>query len=121
VSIGPLYGLSMLLDMMADDYRLPSYEVAESDARKAFLSAVPRKSKEIKAAVMSACALRGWPALDSHSCDAIVVALHVLAHLEPGTAVEATPLFQGDRRCTDGRKANATTLSRRGRATQPAS
>jgi hypothetical protein len=93
LAIGPYYGLSMVLDAMAVRRRLRDVEIEESDARKAFLSTTPRKSKDIKAAVKRECEAREWPADDEHACDAIVVGLHVLNILEPGRGHETTPLF----------------------------
>ncbi len=91
--IGPLFGLSMKLDEMALRRRLRCFEVYEAEARDAFLSKVPRGTKAIKRAVMDACAERGWPVKDDHSCDAIVVGIHTLSMLSPNTAHESTPLF----------------------------
>lgn len=95
IAIGPVYGLSMRLDEMADELGIDYFEVVESDARKAFLGKVPRKSKEIKAAIRASCVQRNWPAHDEHSCDAIVVGTHALSILEPAHAVSSTPLFSG--------------------------
>lgn len=94
VAIGPYFGLSMKLDEMAVRRRLPHYEVAEQDARKAFLDRVPRGSIAQKRAVIAACYQRGWWAADDHGCDAQCVGVHILGILEPERSHEATPLFQ---------------------------
>lgn len=94
VALGPVFGLSMVLDMMAMKRRLPHYEIAESDARKAFLGKIPKGSKAIKAAIIAECHSRGWWAADDHGCDAQCVGVHILSILEPERSHEATPLFQ---------------------------
>ncbi len=94
VAIGPYFGLSMVLDAMAQKRLMRDVEVAESAARKSFLGKIPRKSKAIKKSVIAGCIERGWPAKDDHCCDAQVIAAHVLAILSPKSAHETTPLFQ---------------------------
>ena len=93
IAIGPVFGLSMVLDVMAQRRRIEHCERAESDARKAFLGKVPRKSKDIKAAVRAACMQRQFPVHDQHSCDAIVMAVFELSLRVPSYAVSSTPLF----------------------------
>lgn len=94
-ALRPLMGMIFLVDMICEELRIRCVEVDEPDARRAFLTKVPRKSKDIKAAVMRACDLRGWPNTDNHAADALCVASFVLEKVEPGSAHKLTPLFMG--------------------------
>lgn len=97
-SIRPLMSMCTLLEMIGDELRLKCVEIDEPAARRAFLTKVPRCSKEIKIAVMEACFVRGWPAKDNHSADALVVASWALELLSPKEAHATTPLFQPKKR-----------------------
>lgn len=97
-AIGPYFGLSMVLDGMATVRGMKHYEVAESDARKAFCGHVPRGSKAQKRAVMTGCHQRGWWCADDHGCDAQCIGAHVLSFLVADLAHETTPLFTKRRR-----------------------
>lgn len=96
IAIGPYFGLSMVLDAMAVSRHIEPVEIDEQGARKTFLGGIPRGSKAIKDRVIAECAARGWPSKDSHTCDAIVVALKILAQRDRKSALAMTPLF-GDR------------------------
>lgn len=92
-TVRPLLGLTTVAEMICDELHIRAAEVEEPDARRAFLTGVPRKRKDIKAAVMRACELRGWPVTCDHEADAFCVASHVLEQLHPGRSHELTPLF----------------------------
>lgn len=91
----PMMGFYAKLQEIADELGLPFHDIYESDARKAFLSPspIPRKSEDIKRAVMAACALRGWPTIDSHSADALCACDLLLAQLDKGSGWNRLPLF----------------------------
>jgi len=92
-SIRPLMGFLMLVECICEELRIRCIELDEPECRRAFLTKVPRKSKDIKAAIISACRQRGWPSVDDHSCDALCVASRALEIVEPGASHETTPLF----------------------------
>lgn len=98
-SIRPLMGLLTVFEMIADELRIPCAEYDEPQARRAFMDGVPRKSKDIKTAVIAACRARGWPARDDHAADALCIGSWALECLEPETAFETTPLFAGGAPC----------------------
>lgn len=93
-SIRPLMSFLTIVEMICDELRIRCVEVDEPECRRAFLTSVPRKSADIKIAVMRGCRLRGWPAMDDHAADALCVASRVLEILSPRSAHETTPLFQ---------------------------
>ena len=95
VELIPIFGMFCKLQEIAFEAGLRFEKFSESDARKAFLSPAPtpRKSKDIKAAVIAACALRGWPATDNHAADALCAADFLLAKLDKGSGWDRTPLF----------------------------
>jgi hypothetical protein len=92
-NIRPLMSFLTIIEMVCDELRIRCVEISESEARRAFMTAVPRKSKDIKLAVMRACRLRGWPFNSNHAADALCVASRALEILEPKTAHQTTPLF----------------------------
>ena len=92
-NIRPLMGFTTIIEMIADELRIRCIEVEESSARADFLEVVPRKSKDIKSAVVQACRDRGWPCPDNHTADALCVGTFVLNKLDPSRAHERTPLF----------------------------
>lgn len=93
-SIRPLMGFLTVLEMICDELKIRCIELSESEARRAFMTAVPRKSKDIKIAVMRACRQRGWPAMDNHAADALCVAARALELVDPSSSHELTPLFR---------------------------
>jgi hypothetical protein len=93
-SIRPLFGILAKIEEIADELRIRCTEWDEPSARRKFLAHVPRKSKDIKAAVMQACRDRGWPVCDDHAGDSLCIAAYALEKLEPSTAHLTTPLFQ---------------------------
>lgn len=95
INMRPIFGFFCFLQYIADDLGLPFHDIYESDARKAFLSPakIPRKSEDIKRAVMAACTLRGWPATDNHASDALCAADFLLAKLDKKSGWDRTPLF----------------------------
>ncbi len=97
-SLEVIFGFSVLLELVADKRNIRCYGVNESQARRAFLTKVPKKSADIKTAMMAACLQRGWRCPDHHAADALCVASSELDKLEPDTSHEATPLFQPKRR-----------------------
>lgn len=97
-SIRPLMSILSKLEEIGDELKLRVVEVDEPEARRAFMTGVPRKSKDIKLAVMAACRLRGWPAHDNHSADALCVAAWALECEDRSTSHMTTPLFTTKRR-----------------------
>ena len=93
-AIRPLFGILAKIEEVADELQIRCTEWDESAARRRFLDGMPRKSKDIKRAVMQGCRDRGWPCCDDHAGDALCVAALALERLEPATAHETTPLFQ---------------------------
>lgn len=93
VQLRPIFGFDCLIQDLADEYGIRFERIREVEARKAFIGGVPRKSKDIKAAVIGECRSRGWPACDSHAADALCVASYMLDKLEPARSHERTPLF----------------------------
>lgn len=96
VQIRPIMAFPSRLQEMCQVCSIPYREFAEGDARVFFLrpGKVPRKSKDIKLAVKQGCANRGWPARDSHSCDALCVADYAHSVLFPQSHHhERLPLF----------------------------
>jgi hypothetical protein len=99
-SIRPLMSFTTLVEMIADELHIKCTEWDEATARRAFLTAVPRKSKAIKAAVMAACRQRGWPCCDNHAGDALCIASYAFERLNRSQSHELTPLFQGRQPCS---------------------
>lgn len=98
INLKMIFGLFCRLQEVALDLELPFHAgVIESDARKAFLGKVPRRSKEIKIAVVHGCRIRGWPATDDHAADALCTADFVLAQLDKGSGWNRTPLAANQR------------------------
>lgn len=95
VQLGPIMAFPCRIHEIADEHRIPFRREYEPDARRAFIGAgqTPRKSKDIKVAVIRACAMRGWEPKDSHAADALCVADFVLNQLEPHNSHRSTPLF----------------------------
>ena len=92
-SIRPLMSFCTIIEMVCDELRIRCRELDESECRRAFMTAVPRKSKEIKKAVNRAVLLRHWPSIDEHSDDALCVAARLLEIECPDESHEMTPLF----------------------------
>lgn len=92
-SIRPLMSFVTIVEMVCDELKIRCVEIDEPEARRAFLTNVPRKSKDIKMAVQRACFLRGWPCKDDHAGDALCVASWALELLDPDASHETTPLF----------------------------
>lgn len=88
-----LMGLTTVVEMIADELKIRCIELAESDARKALLGTVPRKSADIKEAIVRAFKQMGYPCCDHHAGDALCVASFALDCLAPTPAHERTPLF----------------------------
>lgn len=92
-SIRPLMSFLTIIEMVCDELRIRCVELDEGRCRKAFLTAVPKKSAAIKKAIMRGCRQRGWPFKDSHSADALCVASYALECVDRDTAHKTTPLF----------------------------
>lgn len=92
-AIRPLMSFLTLFEMAGIKRGIRCVEVDEPEARRAFLTAVPRKSKAIKIAVQRACFSRGWPCRDSHAGDALCVAAFALEVEHPDESHKMTPLF----------------------------
>lgn len=92
-AIRPLMGLMTTLEIIANELQIACAEADESDARKAFMGSVPRKSKDIKEAARLACRQRGWPAHDHHCADALVMAAHIYTCRAKDGGIGLTPLF----------------------------
>jgi len=97
VQLRPIFGFDCMIQIIADEAGVPFRRIHESDARKAFMGGVPRKSKFIKEAVMAECRSRGWPACDNHAADALCVASFMMEKMEPKKSHEMTPLFAASR------------------------
>lgn len=104
-NIRPLMSITTIVEMVVEEInkgrpagrKIRCVEVDEPEARRAFLTAVPRGTRAIKIAVQRACFARGWPCSDDHAGDALCVAAWALECVDPGHAHETTPLFQGGR------------------------
>lgn len=92
-SIRPLMSFLTIVEMVCDELKIRCIELDEPECRRAFMTAVPRKSEDIKAAVMRACRQRGWPCTDNHAGDALCVAARALEIVAPDASHEMTPLF----------------------------
>lgn len=92
-SIRPLMSFLTIIEMVCDELRIRCVELDEPECRRAFMTAVPRKSAQIKLAVMRSCRQRGWPFPDEHAADALCVAARALEIVDPTAAHETTPLF----------------------------
>lgn len=70
-----------LIELVAYDHNIPVEEKLPGPIRKHFLAPhkVPKKSKEIKDAVMARCRQLGWPTKTSHEADALALADYTLA------------------------------------------
>jgi hypothetical protein len=105
-NIRPLFGCLTVIEMVVEDLNeerrqagdnrppIRCVEVDEPEARRAFLTAVPRKSKDIKIAIQRACTLRRWPWSTEHGADALCIASWVLEWSERDNSHSTTPLFQ---------------------------
>lgn len=98
--IRPLFGCLTVIEMVVEEWniahpagKIRCVEVPEPEARRAFLTAVPRKSKDIKIAVLRACRLRGWMVATDHAADALCVASYVLEWVDRDRSHLTTPLF----------------------------
>ncbi|MBI1213588.1 MAG: hypothetical protein GC190_19190 [Alphaproteobacteria bacterium] len=104
-SLGPLFTQIGKLSEMALPRRIRTVCVDEAEARRAFMGAVPRKSKDIKGAIKVACTQRHWMTPDAHARDACVIGAHIVSILDAASAPKQTPLFaEGTRH---GRQARA--------------
>jgi hypothetical protein len=92
-SIRPLMSICTLVEMIGDELKIRVVEVDEPEARRAFLTAVPRRSAAIKIAVQRACFERGWPCATDHAGDALCVAAWALECVAPDVSHKTTPLF----------------------------
>ncbi len=81
------------LKEIADDHGIPWRQVYEADARRHFLGTVPRKSADIKKALVAGCRQRNWPVCDAHAADALCCADYARTLLEPEKSHANTPLF----------------------------
>lgn len=88
-----LFGMFAVGAAVAESLRIPFYEPPESEARKAIIGFVPRKSEDIKAAVIAACQQRQWYVCDDHAGDAVIAAVYQLGKLVRGSAHRTDPLF----------------------------
>lgn len=90
----PMFGAFAILNRLAGTNGLPLDVIQESEARHVMLGKfMPRKSADIKLAILKACAQRGWRATDDHAADALCIAAAALEAREPGQAHQTTPLF----------------------------
>lgn len=103
-SIRPLMSFLTIIEMVCDELKIRCVEVDEPEARRAFMTAVPRKSADIKKAVMRACFLRGWPCSTDHAGDALCVASWAHELLNPEISHETTPLFATAKPISKARK-----------------
>lgn len=75
-----LFGFFGIAAAVAYSAKVPLYRVHEPQARRAFLAPakVPKKSADIKAAVIAKCQERRWYVCDDHAADALVAAIFQL-------------------------------------------
>lgn len=106
-SIRPLMSFLTIIEMVCDELRIRCVEVDEPAARRAFLTAVPRKSAQIKKAIKRECRERDWPFIDEHAADGLCVASYTLEIVEPGSAHLTTPLFSAEQKPAKRRKTKA--------------
>jgi hypothetical protein len=93
-NIRPLFGCLTVIEMTARDMAIRCQEFEEGEARRAFMGNVPRKSKDIKAAVLRACTQRHWHAPDHHAADALCIATHAWEHHNQDQSHRTTPMFR---------------------------
>lgn len=93
-NIRPLFGVLAKIEEVGAELRIACIELDEPECRRAFMTGVPRKSKDIKAAVIKACRQRGWPCTDEHAADALCVGAWALELRVPKSSHQTTPLFQ---------------------------
>lgn len=76
-----MFSLGGLIEVECHDAGLPVFEAAPGTVRKHFLGKgmTPRKSKEIKEAVMARCSQLGWKVKTDHEADALAILDYTLA------------------------------------------
>lgn len=76
-----MFALHGLIEVECRDCNVPVYEAAPGTVRKHFLGKgmTPRKSKEIKEAVMARCRQLGWNVETDHEADALAILDYTLA------------------------------------------
>lgn len=90
----PIIGFGMVVEMIADELKIPVRECNENAARGDVLDFVPKRREQIKAAVNRHCLRMGWPCKDEDAGDATIVGVYLLTIEEPQNAASMTPLFQ---------------------------
>jgi len=93
-NISPLFGTIFKVEEIADELKIRCVEDDEGRAREAFMGAIPRGTKAIKAGTADGCYARGWPSDDEHGCDALCMASWFAEKLAKDVSHEQTPLFQ---------------------------
>lgn len=90
-----LYGLAWQTELTCKDLGYGVEEINISDWRVHFLGRgnVPRERKDIKAAVMQMCRVRGFHFDDDNEAEAIAILDYAIACGSPASAIRATPLF----------------------------
>lgn len=88
-----LFGMFAIARAVAHSLNIPFYEVDESKARKVVMGVVPRKSADIKAAVIAHCQKCRWYVCDDHAGDAVIAGVYQLGILQRGSAHATDPLF----------------------------
>jgi Holliday junction resolvasome RuvABC endonuclease subunit len=76
-----MFALHGMIEVECHDAGLPVFEAAPGTVRKHFLGKgmTPRKSKEIKEAVMARCSQLGWKVRTDHEADALAILDYTLA------------------------------------------
>ena len=89
-----LYGLPMVLALLAFDRSIPLEEINSSEISSHFLGkGYPMKSEHRKKATMAMCLKRGWTVEDDNNADALALLDCAIARKYPNHALQATPLF----------------------------
>lgn len=92
-----LYGLGMMAETVAHAREVPCKEENLGKIRTHFLGRgrVPRKSDDIKRAVVAECQRRGWAVTDHNAADALALLDLARALTIEGWAIKSAPLFEG--------------------------
>lgn len=94
-NIRPLFGCLAVIEMTCLEMGIPCVEVEEGEARRMLLGSgqIPRKSKDIKAAIQRALRQRNMGCSDEHGADALCVALFIWECKNRNQSHRTTPLF----------------------------
>ena len=79
MTLRKMFAMGALIEMMAHDARIEVGEIEPGPVRKHFLGKgnTPRKSPEIKQAIMRQCKIMGWKVCTDHEADALALLTYV--------------------------------------------